>query len=233
MDFRSMYYIQRYNAPHPDRNFEKTFSRMISGDYMGSAEFEFGSVQKTWKFLHEENIQLSRIEIDPKEFHSSKTEPVTFYVISTELGIERFKKTIAFHLDGTTIGSKSKEFTGLYEKFSTTTFKPAFYDEVIAWLDVTPFVNAATAHDNGHPAFFTDDKALAKQVLMQIKRSLSQEEPVMFTDVMTHLSDEPMRLAGIMEDHVVVKHYGKKIKLSESDVWTVEHYNQFIKPLIK
>ena len=232
MDFRSMYYIQRYNAPHPARNFEKTFSRMISGDYMGSAEFEFGSVQKTWKFLHEENIQLSKVEVDPKEFHSSATEPVTFYVISTELGIERFKKTIAIHLDGTTVGSKSKEFTGIYEKFSAT-FNLSLYDKVIAWLDVTPFVNAATARDNGHPAFFTDDKALAKRVLMQIKRTLSQEEPAMFTDVMTHLSDEPMRLAGIMEDHVVVKHYGKKIKLSESDVWTVEHYNQFIKPLIK
>lgn len=232
MDFRSMYYIQRYNAPHKDRSFEKTFSRMISGDYMGSSEFEFGSVQKTWKFLHEENIQLSKVEVEPKEFHSSRTEPVTFYVISTELGIERFKKTIAVHLDGTTVGSKSKEFTGLYEKFSATS-KLSFYNEVIAWLDVTPFVNAATARDNGHPSFFTDDKALAMRVLMQIKRELSQQEPAMFTDVMTHLSDEPMRLAGIMEDHVVVKHYGKKIKLSESDVWTVEHYNQFIKPLIK
>lgn len=232
MDFRSMFYIQRYSAPHAAFSFEKTFSRMISGDYMGSAEFEFGSVQKTWKFLHEENIQLSKVEVDPKEFHSSATEPVTFYVISTELGIERFKKTIATHLDGTTVGSKSKEFTGIYEKFSAT-FNLSLYDKVIAWLDVTPFVNAATARDNGHPAFFTDDKALAKRVLMQIKRELSQQEPAMFTDVMTHLSDEPMRLAGIMEDHVVVKHYGKKIKLSESDIWTVEHYNQFIKPLIK
>lgn len=47
----NMYYIQRLVICSSQPKGEKDTTLLISGDYMGSAEFEFGSVTNSWQFL--------------------------------------------------------------------------------------------------------------------------------------------------------------------------------------
>lgn len=80
-----MYYIQRYqHSAQVDPN-KETLDRFIENDYMGGAEFEFGSVGGSWKFLRENDIEivLHTVYINSLEessFNKSNKSPVTFYV---------------------------------------------------------------------------------------------------------------------------------------------------------
>lgn len=55
-----MYYIQRYHEKdkvnQKEANNNPTIGRFLIGDYMGSAEFEFGSVSRSWANIDRKSV---------------------------------------------------------------------------------------------------------------------------------------------------------------------------------
>lgn len=229
-----MIYVQRYEAPDDYRKNNDSVSRIISGDYMGSAEFEFGSVQKSWKFLRDSEIFLNKVTVSPSEFGNPNGEPVTFYVISTTSGISRFQEMIPSHLKGE---ARTKESTYLHQQFNTTGKKSDYIMRTIAWLDVTEFVNNPQNNGTRDPVFFTANKGLALRLFMELKRDKEAQAayPEMFEKVYTFLSHTSLSsVAGINEDEsFTVKNFSTKAKLSKYDIWNKTEFEEKVFPFIR
>jgi len=168
-----MYYIQRYHEKdkvnQKEANINPTIGRFLIGDYMGSAEFEFGSVSRSWANMLENLPNIHRLDLTFKG--SSTTKEVPMFVIAEESQLDSIKDELNKHLDGTRVGKLTKEYTGLWE-----TFRHHYIEEeerpwghVDLWQDVSPFL--LTERPNARSAVFGLDPKLVIRVYMELLRA--------------------------------------------------------------
>lgn len=217
-----MYYIQTYTKSDRSERYPDSVSRFLAGDYMGSAEFEWGSVPAAWKCLRASELFLHTRLVQSK---GGFGKLVTFYVIATESGYERFKRNIDIHLDGTSIGSRSKEYTGLWEKFNAEPRRSSFAD---LWLDL----GASLSRLNGEhmpvdPIAFTDDPNLAIRTILELNRhkfDTDYERLHIGDQIYTYLNLKPFKVCGLNEDGTfsVKQKHGKAIKLHKHDIYPTD-----------
>ena len=168
-----MYYIQRYHEKdkvnQKEANNNPTIGRFLDGDYMGSAEFDFGSVSRSWANMLENLPKIHRLDLTFKS--SFVTKEVPMFVIAEESQLDSIKDELNKHLDGKRVGNLTKEYTGLWE-----TFKHHYIEKqertwglVDLWLDVSPFVRTERANALG--AVFGLDPKLVIRVYMELLRA--------------------------------------------------------------
>ena len=168
-----MYYIQRYHEKdkvnQKEANNNPTIGRFLIGDYMGSAEFEFGSVSRSWANMLENLPKIHRLDLTFKG--TSITKEVPMFVIAEESQLDSIKDELNKHLDGKRVGKLTKEYTGLWE-----TFKHHYIEKqertwglVDLWLDVSPFVR--TGRTDVRSAVFGLDPKLVIRVYMELLRA--------------------------------------------------------------
>ena len=168
-----MYYIQRYHEKDKVNQKEAinvpTIGRFLDGDYMGSAEFEFGSVSRSWANMLENLPKIHRLDLTFKS--SFVTKEVPMFVIAEESQLDSIKDELNKHLDGKRVGKLTKEYTGLWE-----TFKHHYIEKqertwglVDLWLDVSPFVR--TGRTDVRSAVFGLDPKLVIRVYMELLRA--------------------------------------------------------------
>ena len=168
-----MYYIQRYHEKdkvnQKEANNNPTIGRFLIGDYMGSAEFEFGSVSRSWANMLENLPKIHRLDLTFKG--SFVTKEVPMFVIAEESQLDSIKDELNKHLDGKRVGKLTKEYTGLWE-----TFKHHYIEKqertwglVDLWLDVSPFVR--TGRTDVRSAVFGLDPKLVIRVYMELLRA--------------------------------------------------------------
>ena len=168
-----MYYIQRYHEKdkvnQKEANNNPTIGRFLIGDYMGSAEFEFGSVSRSWANMLENLPKIHRLDLTFKS--SFVTKEVPMFVIAEESQLDSIKDELNKHLDGKRVGKLTKEYTGLWE-----TFRHHYIEEqerpwghVDLWLDVSPFVQ--TERTNASSTVFGLDPKLVIRVYMELLRA--------------------------------------------------------------
>ena len=168
-----MYYIQRYHEKdkvnQKEANNNPTIGRFLKGDYMGSAEFEFGSVSRSWANMLENLPKIHRLDLTFKS--SFVTKEVPMFVIAEESQLDSIKDELNKHLDGKRVGKLTKEYTGLWE-----TFKHHYIEKqertwglVGLWQDVSPFVR--TGRTDARSAVFGLDPKLVIRVYMELLRA--------------------------------------------------------------
>ena len=168
-----MYYIQRYHEKdkvnQKEANNNPTIGRFLDGDYMGSAEFDFGSVSRSWANMLENLPKIHRLDLTFKS--SFVTKEVPMFVIAEESQLDSIKDELNKHLDGKRVGNLTKEYTGLWE-----TFKHHYIEKqertwglVDLWLDVSPFVR--TGRTDVRSAVFGLDPKLVIRVYMELLRA--------------------------------------------------------------
>ena len=168
-----MYYIQRYHEKdkvnQKEANNIPTIGRFLIGDYMGSAEFEFGSVSRSWANMLENLPKIHRLDLTLKS--SFVTKEVPMFVIAEESQLDSIKDELNKHLDGKRVGKLTKEYTGLWE-----TFKHHYVEKqertwglVDLWQDVSPFIQ--TERTNARSAVFGLDPKLVIRVYMELLRA--------------------------------------------------------------
>ncbi len=168
-----MYYIQRYHEKdkvnQKEANNNPTIGRFLDGDYMGSAEFDFGSVSRSWANMLENLPKIHRLDLTFKS--SFVTKEVPMFVIAEESQLDSIKDELNKHLDGKRVGKLTKEYTGLWE-----TFKHHYIEKqertwglVDLWLDVSPFVR--TGRTDVRSAVFGLDPKLVIRVYMELLRA--------------------------------------------------------------
>lgn len=168
-----MYYIQRYHTKdkvnQKEANNIPTIGRFLIGDYMGSAEFEFGSVSRSWANMLENLPKIHRLDLTFKG--SFVTKEVPMFVIAVESQLDSIKDELNKHLDGRRVGKLTKEYTGLWE-----TFKHHYVEKqertwglVDLWQDVSPFVRTGRA--DVRSAVFGLDPKLVIRVYMELLRA--------------------------------------------------------------
>ena len=168
-----MYYIQRYHEKdkvnQKEANNNPTIGRFLDGDYMGSAEFEFRSVSRSWANMLENLPKIHRLDLTFKS--SFVTKEVPMFVIAEESQLDSIKDELNKHLDGKRVGKLTKEYTGLWE-----TFKHHYIEKqertwglVDLWLDVSPFVR--TGRTDVRSAVFGLDPKLVIRVYMELLRA--------------------------------------------------------------
>ena len=168
-----MYYIQRYHEKdkvnQKEANNIPTIGRFLIGDYMGSAEFEFGSVSRSWANMLENLPKIHRLDLTFKS--SFVTKEVPMFVIAEESQLDSIKDELNKHLDGKRVGNLTKEYTGLWE-----TFKHHYIEKqertwglVDLWQGVSPFVRTGRANDRS--TVFGLDPKLVIRVYMELLRA--------------------------------------------------------------
>ena len=176
-----MYYIQRYHekdkVKQKEANNNPTIGRFLIGDYMGSAEFEFGSVSRSWANMLENLPKIHRLDLTFKS--SFVTKEVPMFVIAEESQLDSIKDELNKHLDGHRVGKLTKEYTGLWETFKhhyiVKEKRP--WDHVDLWQDVSPFVRTGRA--DVRSAVFGLDPKLVIRVYMELLRAklMKDKEP--------------------------------------------------------
>ena len=168
-----MYYIQRYHVKDKERqkeaNHVPTIGRFLDGDYMGSAEFEYGSVSRSWANMIENLPKIHRLDLTFKG--TSITKEVPMFVIAEESQLDSIKDELNKHLDGHRVGKLTKEYTGLWETFKhhyiVKEKRP--WGHVDLWQDVSPFLQ--TERPNARGAVFGLDPKLVIRVYMELLRA--------------------------------------------------------------
>ena len=176
-----MYYIQRYHEKDKVKQKEAiddpTIGRFLDADYMGSAEFEFGSVSRSWINMIENLPNIHRLDLTFKGSFTTKEVPI--FVIAEESQLDSIKDELNKHLDGKRVGKLTKEYTGIWE-----TFKHHYIEKqertwglVDLWQDVSPFVR--TGRTDARSAVFGLDPKLVIRVYMELLRAklMKDKEP--------------------------------------------------------
>ena len=176
-----MYYIQRYHEKdkvnQKEANNNPTIGRFLKGDYMGSAEFEFGSVSRSWANMLENLPKIHRLDLTFKG--SFVTKEVPMFVIAEESQLDSIKDELNKHLDGKRVGNLTKEYTGLWETFKHHYIEKQerTWGHADLWQDVSPFVR--TGRTDVRSAVFGLDPKLVIRVYMELLRAklMKDKEP--------------------------------------------------------
>lgn len=226
-----MFYIQTYKKSNdPLKAHTASLSHIMDGDYMGSAEFEFGSVGRSYRYItsnemmtvHKVLVPLEKESFLPKEDSKAFTgEVITFYVIADEDGLEHFKTEIKKHLKGNTY-NLTKERTGIYEKFVLRE-KALPIDRPDFWLSVDRYVGSSEVK----PVIaFTTDRDLAINFFLYFTARPFLEKA--FTDYTPKIFDKVRygkviySVAGINEDGTfTLKFKHNKVKVPVNFIFPV------------
>jgi len=220
-----MYYIQTFKIEYFNKNTTKpmTLSSIVSDDYMGSFEFENGSVPRSIQYLKDNEVKIFTHSVIPNK----EKEPVTFYVITSDEGFEAFKKGIDIHLDGHSTGMKAKEHTYLYDKFVSSFYKekPSPYHPDM-WLDVTMNVSRYNT-ENGYSIMFSDKLDLIRRLYLYLKqthKTFNAEEVRIGDMVYVYNDNRPKKVCGLNEGNSISlkARFGKAQKYHPDDLWSKE-----------
>lgn len=212
------YYIQLGTFRTKDRSLEIGTERLVSLNYMGSAEFELGAYGKTIKLLRQSDLQLVQT---PHRLTNSGSEQDLF-VIGSAAGVKRAEHFLPDLLAGKLA---TKEYTALHSrsKSSTTNF----------WVDISDFV--VNGNNNDHSDFAPFILVLGKHEAMRMFLELhhffeNPESRIGFDPdfrigdkVFTGHTDHIGKIAGICEnDEYVVKTFSKTQRTSKFGVWALD-----------
>lgn len=219
-----MIYLQTYKAKSLKDYQQMGLAFLMSGDYMGSAEFEFGSVQKSYRYLNDnKNMKIHEVTA---EVNKGDKAPVVFSVIADDHGLAHFKETIESHLDAKCLNKpRTKERTGLLEKFALGQKDEGLPD---FWFSIDRYVG----YTEEKPVIaFSDRKELVLGFFLHFTAGkLNPPEnkeawtPRMFEEVYCFRSIEGQvfNVAGLNEDgSVTLRGNHKTIRLAKSMVYPV------------
>lgn len=213
----NMTYLQRITTRNKIMKGYTGFSRFLSFDYMGSAEFEFGALGTSLRVLLD-NKNIIKYEVVPVTY---KNKTVDFHVISTDSGISRFKEKI---MDVIARKSFTKEYTEIPDIFTESTHGI----NSDSWLDVTGAVMGNESIVS--PIFFTIKKhtafSFAQELLTPKVDESERKEFSMFDEVYIRQGKYPGKITAINEDGTYnVKIFNTRFNKIESiDIWDVKEY---------
>lgn len=214
-----MYFIQNYLENDSSDKFDlDTVGRIVRGQYMGSSEFEFGSVQRSWEFLRNAPIKL--FAYTRTVSYKNELKKINFYVISDNNGFSDFVDSIVDHIDNKHQGQLTKESTCIY-KSVVAQEDAKEYETRDAWLDVSNNVSYRAPRG---AIFFTHKPVLATRIFMELKRKKRFEHRI-FDEVFCADSQIPYKVCALnKDDSISVKRkYGKAHKVSAYDAWPKHH----------
>ena len=179
-----MYYIQRYTVKtkvgQRETNNNPSVMRFLDADYMGSAEFEFGTLNRSWINMIENLPKIHRLDLAFKS--SSVTKEVPMFVIAEESQLDSIKDELNKHLDGKRVGKLTKERTGLWETFKHHYIEKQerTWGHADLWQDVSPFVQSANP-DTRSVVFGLDPKLVIRVYLELLRTKLMlDKEPTVY-----------------------------------------------------
>lgn len=220
-----MYLIQRYSVQtHPIPRQMDSISRFLDGDYMGSSEFEWGTVPRAWKYLRNNSKNNILKEIITEVDVRGVSTPISIWVIADESMIE----SVAIDLKEKVLNrdyNGFKENPRLIERFFAEEggiLDRSFYEKTIAWLVVDSTRDSySEVVKEKSPVFFCLDSSLAVRTFMELRRNLEvKKEFRLFDEVYSYIRSDPGTVAGILEDDTIVfKFQGKKTRLHPNDVY--------------
>ena len=221
-----MYYIQRYTVKtkvdQRETNNNPTIERFLDADYMGSAEFEFGTVNRSWANMVENLPNIHRLDLTYRGIGLTKEVPV--FVIAEESQLDSIKDELNKHLDGNRIGKLTKEYTGIRETFKDTYIKQQerSYGHSNLWQDVSPFVQSANP-DTRSVVFGLDPKLVIRVYLELLRTKLMlDKEPTVYIGDLVYVQ----RGAKVIKAKVVgigknftytLSHFQTRLVVSEFD----------------
>lgn len=191
-EYKDWHNIQRCGVRHAAHaSMKKGIDRILSFDYMGSAEFEFGALAKAWKQLREQGA-ASKLVLRETPFKSRLEKP--FWVIAPADMPED-------HLFDAIYGSG----TDLYDTRESTYMEYwlsrnlcEHHNKITGWLSI-----------GKQPVFWTVLEDLAHRVFAEvtIKLGVDPSSLSMFDDITFEHADRTWeaQVKGIYETHVRVR----------------------------
>lgn len=221
--------IQRYeHQTHPMERHMDSVSRFLDGDYMGSSEFEYGAVPKSWKYLRE-NVLVLREMVIPIQGKNTQGETTLDAKKVWVIGNEAMMGKVAIDLKDKVFNRDYhgfKENPRLVDRFFHKEGDPislSFYEKIVGWLCIDAAYNAHSGdiqHENS-PVFFCLDKTLAVRTFLELNRKKIVKKEINILDhVYCYFCPVPVKVAAILEDNsIVVKSFNKKFRLHPNDVF--------------
>lgn len=232
--FNTLYYTQTYCKDKTVYLDENTQRRFLIANYMGSAEFEFGSIGRARRFMHaaiKTDPGFKRYEVPVQFERKGQTVTQIFHLLTNAVGVEKFKEAIHLHLDGKVPGSRSKEYTGIYDIFAGDGRDE--FTRIDLWFVVTGFIQGSDDGTNRPPIVFTDDKALLERYHHQLMNEVYSPDfeveklPELKIGDLVLVPGEKgsSKVAGLNEDDTITvrTQYKKKTsRWNRFDLWKVE-----------
>lgn len=193
---------------------------IVSHDYMGSAEFEWGAVPHSWRTLRELGREGKLVRLETP-FKSNKGEP--FYVICSAEQDEEFVLQGIF--GASCSAYPTKEWTGMDDAMNTE-INPSHYSQrTIGWLVL---VDKERHYRQPHsPVVWFKDKDIADAVFkdLSIKLGRAPESVTMWEHVkFEHVGKTwEGQVIGIYENHVRVKRADGEQNVEYGQLWDVAH----------
>lgn len=231
-----LFYIQTYRKVKHEDLKNNLQSRFLTGNYMGAAEFEFGSLGRARRFMqaavvHDELFTIHEINVEFKRKGENVT--VTFHVLTDPIGVQIFKDSIDFHLNGSVPGSRSKAPTGLYDIFVNGEDRNLLSTHL--WMSVDGFIGTGTEAQQRPPIVFTDDAALMDRYYHQLindvqspNNEVSELSELKIGDLVKipgRRGKEPVKVIGLNEDDTIsvrIPHVKKASRWNRFDLLKVE-----------
>lgn len=226
-----MYLIQAYEKQTSHNNSNKGILKdLISGRYMGAAEYEFGAISKAYDWIEETDLQLKQATVQHRA-NNKVTDQTVYFAVKEEFE-DSFIKSLNNHLYGSKI-VHTKGYSGLFESFKPNPEKRMAYD---LWLCIDDEVNNEFV--TCFPALFSNQKELIQQVFIYLKTRQLYANNNFKPDfrigdkVRVFSNKDKFKVAGLLDNNkVAVKCQGRKLVLNERFVYPVfeEGYNSPIK----
>lgn len=216
-----MYLVQAYKKQTARGNTnEGLLKDLITGRYMGAAEYEFGAIPKTYNWIEETNLLLKQATVQHKS-SGKVTDQTVYFAVKGEFE-DSFIKSLNNHLDGNKI-IQTKGYSGLFESFKPNPEKEVAYD---LWLCIDNEVN--NEYLTRFTALFSNQKELIQQVFIYLKtRKLYannnfKPEFRIGDKVRVFSNKDDFKIAGLLDNNkVVVKYYNQKLILNERFVYPI------------
>lgn len=222
-----MYYIQRYNSIEGKKQRflreVQGFSRFMSCDYMGYAEFEFGSVGRSWVDIIDTLPDIKRIDLDVEIRGKPMTIPV--FVMACPEHIPYVKEKLLKHFDMKRNGPITKCHIGFREAAMSLHLgeKDIFTRNNVLWLDVGKHIT--DNQGSGKVTVFTLRPKYIIKVYLEAYRlkNLGEQEPDLRIGdfVYKHKQGrvEEFKVVGISpRPEITLLHDTKRSKVSVFDV---------------
>lgn len=152
--YASWHLIQRCSIRDPrfagDR---KGIDKLLSFDYMGSAEFEFGALPKAVRLLREAAVN-DKLELVETPFNSVLTKEPFYVIASKDLDKEYLFQGV-FGSGSRAYNTKEGTYMDIHLNKDTTRM---YGLEICAWMIL-----------DGPPVFWSSNKTLAQKVLAELK----------------------------------------------------------------
>ena len=216
-----MYLVQAYRKQSGRSNTNEGILRdLISGRYMGAAEYEWGVLPKFYNWLEETDLQLKQATVQHKS-NGKVTERTVYFAVKKEFE-DSFIKSLNEHLDGGNI-IQTKGYSGLFESFKPNPEKDTSYD---LWCCIDEEVkNKFVARFS---VLFSNQKELIRQVFIYLKtrqlyaKNNFKPEFYIGDKVRVFSNKDEFKVAGLLDNNkVVIKYHNQKLVLNERFVYPV------------